>query len=59
MFDPNGVVFKGNKEAHHVRYASPEQAALVAALAEVGIRGHIEVPKSAKAATKAACSGLA
>ena len=47
MFDPNGVVFKGNKEAHHVRYASPEQAALVAALAEVGIRGHIEVPKSA------------
>ena len=47
MFDPNGVVFKGNKEAHHVRYASPEQAALVAALAEVGIRGHIEIPKSA------------
>ncbi len=47
MFDPNGVVFKGNKEAHHVRYASPEQAALVAALAEVGIRGQIEVPKSA------------
>ncbi len=47
MFDPNGVVFKGNKEAHHVRYASPEQAALVAALAEVGIRGHIEVPKLA------------
>jgi hypothetical protein len=47
MFDPNGVVFKGNKEAHHVRYASPEQATLVAALAEVGIRGHIEVPKSA------------
>ena len=47
MFDPNGVVFKGNKEAHHVSYASPEQAALVAALAEVGIREHIEVPKSA------------
>jgi hypothetical protein len=46
MFDPNGVVFKGNKEAHHVRYASPEQAALVAALAEVGIRGQVEVPKS-------------
>jgi len=47
MFDPNGVVFKGNKEAHHVRYASPEQAALVAALAEARIRGHIEVPISA------------
>jgi hypothetical protein len=47
MFDPNGVVFKGNKETHHVRYASPEQAALVAVLAEVGIRGHIEIPKSA------------
>jgi hypothetical protein len=47
MFDPNGVVFKGNKEAHHVTYASPEQAALVAALAEIGIRGIIRVPKSA------------
>ena len=47
MFDPNGVVFKGNKETHHVSYANSEQAALVAALAETGIRGRIEVPKSA------------
>ena len=31
---------------HHVTYANPEQAALVAALAGIGIRGSIEVPKS-------------
>ena len=47
MFDPSGVVFKGNKETHHANYANPEQAALVAALASVGIRGRLEVPKSA------------
>jgi hypothetical protein len=47
MFDPSGVVFKGNKETHRVSYANPEQAALVAALAEIGIRGRIEVPKPA------------
>jgi len=47
MFDPSGVVFKGNKETHRATYANPEQAALVAALAEVGISGRIEVPKSA------------
>ena len=46
MFDPSGVVFKGNKETHHVTYANSEQAALVAALAEIGIRGNIDVPKS-------------
>ncbi|MGD1087078.1 MAG: hypothetical protein ABSA47_20265, partial [Verrucomicrobiota bacterium] len=49
MFDPSGVVFKGNKETHHITYASSEQAALVAALAGAGIRGAIEVPKSAPA----------
>ena len=47
MFDPNGVVFKGNKEANHVGYANSEQAALVAALAEMGIRGSVQVPESA------------
>ncbi len=47
MFDPNGVVFKGNKEMHHLTYANSNQAALVATLAEYGIRGNIEVPKSA------------
>jgi hypothetical protein len=46
MFDPNGVVFKGNKETHHISYANAEQAALVAALAGIGIRGCIHVPKS-------------
>ena len=47
MFDANGVVFKGNQETNHVGYASAEQAALVAALAEAGIRGAVEVPESA------------
>jgi hypothetical protein len=46
MFDPNGVVFKGNKETHHMTYADPKQAALVATLSEHGIRGNVEVPKS-------------
>ena len=46
MFSPNGVVFKGNKEANHVGYANSEQAALVAALAEAGIRGAVEIPES-------------
>ena len=45
MFNPRGVVFRGNKETHHITYASPEQAALVAALAGAGIRGAIEIPK--------------
>jgi len=46
MFNPNGVVFKGNKETHHITYANPEQAALVAMLAGIGIRGSVEVPTS-------------
>jgi hypothetical protein len=46
MFNPSGVVFKGNKETHQVSYGSSEQAALVAALAEIGIRGNVDVPKS-------------
>jgi len=46
MFNPNGVVFKGNKETNHVGYANSEQAALVAALAEAGIRGAVEIPES-------------
>jgi hypothetical protein len=46
MFNSNGVVFKGNKETNHVGYANSEQAALVAALAEAGIRGAVELPES-------------
>jgi hypothetical protein len=49
MFNPKGVVFKGNKETHHITCANSEQAALVAALAGIGIRGSIQVPKSAEA----------
>jgi hypothetical protein len=45
MFDSNGVVFKGNKETNHVGYANSEQAALVAALAQAGIRGAVEIPE--------------
>jgi hypothetical protein len=47
MFNPNGVVFRGNKETNHVGYANSEQAALVAALAEIGIRGTVQVPEAA------------
>lgn len=46
MFDPSGVIFKGNKETHRMTYANPEQAALVATLAEAGIRGNVRIPKS-------------
>jgi hypothetical protein len=49
MFNPKGVVFKGNKETHHITYASSEQAALVAALAVLGIRSSVKVPTSAAA----------
>jgi hypothetical protein len=46
MFNPSGVVFKGNKDNHQATYASPEQAALVAQLAEVGMSGRVDVPTS-------------
>lgn len=46
MFNPSGVVFKGDRDSHQATYASPEQAALVAELAEVGMRGRVDVPKS-------------
>ena len=52
MFNPKGVVFKANKEIHHITYASPEQAALAAALAGAGIRGAVEVPTSAAACAR-------
>lgn len=46
MFNPATVIFKGSKESHQIGYRSPEQAALVAELARVEIRGHVEIPKS-------------
>lgn len=47
MFNPTGVTFKDNKESHQISYASSEQAALVAELAKIDIRGRVAVPKSA------------
>jgi hypothetical protein len=52
LFNPKGVVFKGNKETHHITCASSEQAALVAALAGIGVRGAVDVPKSAPACAR-------
>ncbi|MBM4084881.1 MAG: hypothetical protein FJ272_08845, partial [Planctomycetes bacterium] len=46
LFGPSDVVFKSNSETHQVTYASPEQAALVAELARLEIRGLAEVPTS-------------
>jgi len=46
MFHPAAVVFKGDKDSHQIDYASPAQAALVAQLAKLGVRGRIELPKS-------------
>lgn len=46
MFSPAGVTFKGGKENHHLTYACPEQAALVAELAALGVRGQVAVPGS-------------
>jgi len=44
MFCPAGVDFVQGKTVHHETYAGPEQAALVAMLANLEIRGKIEVP---------------
>ena len=46
MFHPAAVIFKGDKDTHQVDYADPEQAALAAELAAVGVRGSVEIPKS-------------
>ncbi|MGA9453111.1 MAG: hypothetical protein WBW41_17410, partial [Verrucomicrobiia bacterium] len=47
MFHPDAVIFKSGKETRQVEYASPEQAALVAEIARLGIYGEIRVPESA------------
>lgn len=57
MFNPTDVLFKGEKENHHINYSSPEQAALAAELARIGARGQVEVPKS-KADCKACLKQL-
>ena len=46
MFHPNAVAFKAGKDACQLDYASPEQAALVAQLARLGIHGQVSVPRT-------------
>lgn len=52
MFNPTGVTFKGDKDTHQATYASLEQAALVAELAAIGVRGGVEIPKSPSDCTR-------
>ena len=47
MFHPRAVIFKSGKDTWQGEYASPEQAALVAQIAQLGIHGEIRVPTSA------------
>ena len=44
MFCPAGVDFAQGKTVHHETYAHPAQAALVALLANLEIRGEVELP---------------
>ena len=44
MFDPAGVDFAQGKTIHHETYAHPAQAALAALLANLEIRGEVELP---------------
>ncbi|MFB3892627.1 MAG: class I SAM-dependent DNA methyltransferase [Phycisphaerae bacterium] len=44
MFSPAGVDFAQGKTVHHETYANPAQAALVALLANLEIRGTIDLP---------------
>ena len=50
MFCREGVDFAQGKTVHHEAYAGPEQAVLVAMLANLEVRGEVEVP-----AVEAAC----
>ena len=46
LFNPTAVIYRSEKESLQINYANPEQAALVAELAKIGVRGQAEVPKS-------------
>ncbi len=48
MFSPSGVDFTQGNAVLHETYAHPDQGALVATLANLEIRGKVEVPKDAK-----------
>jgi hypothetical protein len=49
MFDPAGVAFKQGANGVRRTYANPDQAALVAMLADLEMRGDVAVPRSAQA----------
>jgi len=44
MFSPGGAIFTEGKVTHRETYAGPEQAALVETLANLEIRGPVELP---------------
>ena len=46
MFNPDGVIFKNQKETQQINYRNAEQAELVVELASVDIGGNIVLPKS-------------
>jgi len=49
LYDPAGVDFKVGPHTTHKNYRHAEQAALIAALADLDIRGDVEVPQAADA----------
>ena len=53
LFEPRAVVFTSGGQAREVVYASVEQAALVAMLADLGIRGEVELPAEPAACKEA------
>lgn len=52
LLTPAGVDFLQGKTVHYETYAHPEQAALVANLANLEIRGHVEVPSDVQECQK-------
>jgi hypothetical protein len=48
MFSSRAVSFTQGRSVHHEEYAGPEQAALAAMLANLDIRGPVEVPSDEK-----------
>jgi hypothetical protein len=48
LFDPNAVVFANGKDRKEVTYRNVEQAALVAILANLEIRGKVKLPQDYK-----------
>ena len=47
MFDPTAVVFKTNQDHQQINYSTVEQAALIVKLADLDIRGKVNIPRDA------------